>query len=203
MSRLTPFVASVSLVAYVAAIGIDCEQAVAVAIPARAAQAAQRAAEPCSTPGPSAMRLGHDRAGHAQAHRHAGSLGQAPVHVAPASHHAGHPLPGEAPVQTTAQVGRQGLAAPHGLGPRDPVSGESPPRRLVKSKDSSPLVFVPTCLCGCSKNRSRVGGPASRLGAVVPGVVLARLPEAPPERGFAPRTPRLVGRFASHDPIPI
>jgi hypothetical protein len=188
-------VASLSLVAYVTAIGIDCEQPIAIAIPARAAQAARLAAEPPAAPPPSAMRHGQDRSGHARAHSHAGRLAHGTAHTGSVSRHAGHHPPGHA--------GGHDLAARHGLGPRDPDSGESSPRVLVEDTDSSPLALVPTCLCGCSKNRSRAGGPASRLGSVVPGVALTRLPEAPPERGFAPRTPRRVGLFHSRDPIPI
>jgi hypothetical protein len=68
---------------------------------------------------------------------------------------------------------------------------------------SNQAVLKATCLCGCGETRARVGGGTTRLGAVVPGVFLARLPEVVHVDGPAPAPEGVSDAFSEIDPIPI
>lgn len=61
----------------------------------------------------------------------------------------------------------------------------------------------PTCGCGCSESRSRIGGNVSRLGSVVPGVEVARLSELIPVHCAREREFSITNVFREIDPVPI
>ena len=44
-----------------------------------------------------------------------------------------------------------------------------------KVATESSVVWMPTCLCGCSDSRAQIGGGAARLGPVVPAAFAAQL----------------------------
>jgi hypothetical protein len=75
---------------------------------------------------------------------------------------------------------------------------------MAESPASEPrLTIEPTCLCGCSKTRSKFAGDTARLGTVVPGTVIARLLEAErvAARPFSPS--REIDFHSDVEPIPI
>lgn len=76
------------------------------------------------------------------------------------------------------------------------------PTRLVDARGLGAEV-LPTCSCGCQQTRGFVGGGGSRLGPVVPGVILSRLPVAAPV-GPVARPVELAGApWLGPDPVPI
>ena len=69
--------------------------------------------------------------------------------------------------------------------------------------DPNAAGFRAPCLCGCGDTRSTVGGGTARLGSVVPGVWIARLPEAAGESRHAQFALHFANRTAATDWIPI
>jgi hypothetical protein len=96
-----------------------------------------------------------------------------------------------------------GASHPSSREPGHESRHESGFEEIREAEMATTAEFKPTCQCGCSDTRSRVGGSAARLGSVVPGRVMARLLEV---EVAVPAVRVLPGIFDVHfeiDPIPI
>ena len=100
---------------------------------------------------------------------------------------------GHDPAGAGSNAGHAAHGDTHHAGPTEP--------RLSAKKGQ--LELQPTCLCGCSETRSLIGGSASRLGAVVPGLSLVQLPDSSPAPVPGLDRLRWHDRFGPSDPIPI
>ena len=135
-----------------------------------------------------AQARGHGAHGSASGHAHAHAHAHAHVHAH--AHAEGHdPSPVRRAPTASAERTRPADAAP-------PVS------RAVRAA-SDFAEWKATCLCGCGETRARVGGGTSRLGAVVPGVHVATLPEAIDVPGPGPEDASPIDVFETHDPVPV
>ena len=197
VEKLSPFISAIVIGFYLSAAFLDCESTPRIPFARVSASESQ------------ALHHGDPDAAHGEVRNDSGDTGVMLADlVSPtiaSAEHGGHTAHGIDREKTAEAAGQGHHSARSKPGAYDQHRAPERSRAVADFRDlrGKGLAFLPTCLCGCSETRSTIGGNASRLGSVVPGVFVARLcePEAPTVE-FSSHL-LLVETYSDLDPIPI
>lgn len=197
MQKISPFISVIVICFYLSAAFLDCEST--PRIPVARVSASELQALHHGGSGVMYGEVGHD-SGDTGA-----MLADSVSPTIASGEHGGHTAHGIDRERTAEAAGHGHQSARSKPGAYDQHRAPENSHAVADFRDlrGDGLAFLPACLCGCSETRSTIGGNASRLGSVVPGVFVARLyePEAPTAEFFSHFV--LVETYSDLDPIPI